>query len=119
LSRLRWGGRIVDAKAKWPKVRERLAVEFDACASACRSDGTAVPGSMPESVRKAMRQYVADETGFGFVEILMIMQALWLLWQVWQAWQGRNPGFRATEDLGADPEDLDKFLVKAASETKT
>jgi hypothetical protein len=49
----------------------------------------------------------------------MIMQALWLLWQVWQAWQGRNPGFRATEDLGADPEDLDKFLVKAASETKT
>jgi hypothetical protein len=115
----RWGGRIADAKAKWPKLRERLAVEFDACSTACRSTDTAMPSKMPDSVKKAMRQYVADETGFGFVEILTIMQALWLLWQVWQAWQGKNPGFRACDDYGADPADLDKFLTKAASETKS
>lgn len=100
------------AEERFPRYRDRLAIEFDACAAA--SGG--VPDRMPLSVRFAMRKHVGADAGFGMAELLLIMQALWLLWQVWQRYQASNPSFRAVTSRIADPVNVGDFLDRSARE---
>lgn len=97
------------AEQQFPKFRDRLAVEFDACAATGKA-----PKRMPRSVRRAMRKHVGADAGFGIAELLLLMQALWLLWQMWQRYQASNPAYKARESRVADPVNVAAFLDESA-----
>ena len=90
-----------------PTLRRKLAQRFD---------NERAPGRIvPRSVRHHMREE-AGNLGFGFAEMILVLQALYLLWRIWGDYKRNNPTFVASVDTSADPKSWLEFVEQAEKE---